>query len=631
MFSTALYILIISTGGLVGATFFKKRYEELVPLTMFIIPETIFLFGLVDNLKLGATAVCIISALLYIICLRHILKSKDFHVKSLFTVAFFTFIAVIIADIYCMFGNVAYHLDEFSFWATSVKKMWFSNKLPCVPGANTGFVEYPPGMQLCEYLFLFLNGEYSEWRLYFVYQIFAVSLFLPFLKKVKLAGRPAGIIGYIVIIIVMLLAPSILFSYYCYTGLMVDCVLGLTFGFGIVNLFLYEKESGACGTGSVGLLDVNICACANMLVLIKSAGKLLAFLLILSWIIVSLNSGKNRKKLLLMLIPVSTCLLWKWKYSQAGVSAAFDEGSYDLAEFLAVLTGLKADGYRHEIRNSFVSYICTNNVQFGNINIPHVALWLILLALILLVLYKFQGNKLKKSIVFFIFIAGLVVYVLGLMASYMYAFSEGEGLTLASIDRYLCIYTISMLFVLLVMAVMNMDWSKAGSVWITTAAFVLVLSVCPFNTVKSLVLRDYPVISNSIANDLTHLKETIKEYRESNGIEQTENIIIVHQESTPRLPVYHFEYLMYPDLTGCNVILQTEFGSVPVAGQGGKYTLVCTAEEFIQYINEQNVGYIALDELNSDFIETYQSLFDSDLAEGQVYRVDGAGLCRLIK
>ena len=215
-------------------------------------------------------------------------------------------------------------------------------------------------------------------------------------------------------------------------------------------------------------------------------------------------------------------------------------------------------------------------------------------------------------------LAYFAVYLLGILASYMYTFSEGDGTNLASIDRFLSIYISGLLFVSLYMLYAVLVRLQVQQ---SCVALVLMGVLCfvPHMEVLDILLRTN--VENSIAQrtPLQNLCDQIWSDPEASGNEDT--VLLIHRQGYPHWPVNHFTYLLYPDY---NVPWECSYGS-ELLFDGDYYTQNLTAEEFCQHISDLGVDYIAISYVDQNFIDLYSGLFDTLPANGQVYRVtDGS-------
>lgn len=620
MISLLLFFLLLSSGSVFATTFWGKKYEETVPLTAFAAVELVYLVGLADHLRLGVYILCGICAVLYLLSIRRIAVEKSWKTfcRNTFTPAFFIFLALYFLYAVCLVGRAAWRGDEFSFWAVSVKRMWYLDAYQCtVPDA--AFAEYPPGMQVFEFILLVLYRGFSEWRMQFAYTVLTVLYALPFLKGLKWR-EPIKILG----IGTVLFCAGTIFYPSAADNLMVDFALSCTFAYGVATALLPREDGKTHDLWSLA----NVALAANMMILIKQAGKLFAAMALITLFVCWIQRRRDRvqKRFVLSfkrispyagltLVPVVTAALWSWKFQTSPSVQAFDAGNYDWKEFVLILSGQTDGGYRSGIYKSFLSYIATTEISVGFLSVTYLQVFLLLSILLvsLYVIYRRHRVLISKWAVGLMLVY-FGVYLLGLLASYMYTFSEGEGTNLASIDRYLNIYVSGLLFVILFMlyaALVRLQVRQSCAVLALTG----VLCVVPYMEIANVLLRTN--VENSIAQraPLQMLCDQIYSDPEASGDEDT--VLLIHREGYPHWPVNHFTYLLYPDF---NVPWECSYGS-ELLFDGDYYTKNLTADEFCQHVSDLGVDYIAISYVDQNFIDLYGGLFDTLPADGQVYRV----------
>lgn len=624
MISLLAFFLTLSSGGFYAAARFERRYEEAVPLTVFSVVELLFLFGLLNNLKLGFYAVCLAALALYALGVRQIVKQHSLRTvcKNLFTPGFFIFLLLSILCALLIVGRVAVQGDEFSYWATSVKKMWYLDKLPCVPEAEPSFIEYPPGMQLLEYLAIRFYGSFSEWRMNFAYLVYLLAMFLPFLRKLT---HKRVFVNFLVCAVV-LTAGSLIYAD-VYDNLRVDCALGMTYASAMASVFFLKKKDGAYDPLQV----LSVVMAANMLVLTKAAGKLFAAMLLFALVLaVVREEGRalvrlpRRQKILgvfLVVFPFLTAWLWKLKYTQTPTAAAFNESAYDFGEFIRILLGAD-EGYRSEIRTSFITFITSQKNDTWTLPLTSLQFFLLLGALIFLAAAAWKKKDCGNTSTVWVLLGGVLVYWLGLMASYMYTFDEYEGTRLASMQRYLNIYQSALVLFLVFLLLSAPILYQLRNLSAYSLLLGLLLLVPP-QPIMDFMSRTNVEASIATRAAFDVLVDQIRADKPPADGEKPSAAIIA-QTDYPIALINHFYYLLYPDYQ--RLVKYTGYSTVPPAEGSAHdrwpgYMKICTPEEMRAYFEELGIDYLALYSLDDDFIAQYQSLFNAPLAAGQVYRI----------
>ncbi len=192
MFSSTVFMLLAS-GSVFGVSFFEKKFEEVLPITCMGISGILFIFGMFGMLKIGFWLIFAALIALVLISLLNTIIKKDFlqFVKGFFTPAFFIFSFLFFIICLCNRGKLAAHTDEFSHWVDSVKTMFLLDDFITNENSHSLFKSYPPIMALFQYFFqrvnalIFRSNDFVEEKVYVAYQVFVVSLILPFFKMLN--------------------------------------------------------------------------------------------------------------------------------------------------------------------------------------------------------------------------------------------------------------------------------------------------------------------------------------------------------------------------------------------------------------------------------------------------------------
>ena len=156
IFVMVAMFMIISFGGVMGATFLGKKYEVMLPVTHFVLIVVLFLSGLFENLELGVWLISIIVVTGYLFCILYIIKSKNYNnvLKNIFSDCFWVFLFAYFVIYACNIGKEVHYIDEFVCWATRVKDMCRLDTLYTSELAHVDAKAYPPSTALIQYLYL---------------------------------------------------------------------------------------------------------------------------------------------------------------------------------------------------------------------------------------------------------------------------------------------------------------------------------------------------------------------------------------------------------------------------------------------------------------------------------------------
>lgn len=298
------YLLILSISLFISIEF-NKKIEKTFIISIMSIIFTTYLFGLIGILQYGVYFIFLISFLMLICNLYMIIKDKSKLYINIKGIAIFTILYLLIIIINN--GRMVHVWDEFSHWGDVVKWMFDSNDFSTNPNSLCLFKSYPPAVSLFQYFFVRIQNSFNESYLYISYQLIAVSLFLPFLTKIKTNKN------LFISLMICLLVPTIFFNQF-YDSIYIDGILGLFAGY-VILIQIMEKDYDK-------FFIVNTCLSLFVITLIKDVG---IFFAILSSIILILNLYfkqknikmlfKNKKYLYIVLFALVSIFIAKMSWN----------------------------------------------------------------------------------------------------------------------------------------------------------------------------------------------------------------------------------------------------------------------------------------------------------------------------
>lgn len=430
-----LYVVLLS-GSTLCCTLFPCRFEDILPLTCITIVLILFPFGLFGWLSGGVYFILILSAAAYLFSFFSLYKKhgpKDF-AKRLFTPAFFLFALLSLALAIVNYGRMLLAWDDFSHWGDVVKVMTTMDVMSTAPCSNSLFKEYPPGMALFQYflqklILLFVPGGcFTEYPLFFSYQLFFFALLFPFFKKLNFKN----ILSYIVLLL-LFLCPLAFFKD-MYSQLKIDPFLAAVFACALAFIFSCRKPRP--------LHYTSVFLYLSLLVLSKSSGLMLAVMASLAFILAqfSCSTLSGRRKLLYsggcILSVFLPYVLWEFSIRLNHAEKAFDlmndvasaaSGSYRMEAFKRYIMAFLSEGVTEP--GAAVSVI------------PSILLFVLIMVLLYFVCRKyarlFPNRQPLYTRLFLVTLFSFIVYFGGLCIAYLFSFSPEEALTLAGFARYI--------------------------------------------------------------------------------------------------------------------------------------------------------------------------------------------------
>lgn len=626
MASLLIFFIIISSGSVLSSAIYNKSYEDALPITVGFIILTLFLFGIFNLLSLGFIFILLLSLGCYCFSIYYVFHKKTIKqfANNLITPGFIIFSLFYCVLIVCNKGRVPSFYDEFTHWADIVKVMTQLNTFGTNAVSDSLFASYPPGTALFLYFnqklhLMFDSGAaFSQWRMYLAHQTIFVSFLLPFLKGFHFKQFLFAIIS----ASVLLISPLIFFGGYLYTGLLVDSLLGIIGGAALGMIFVTKDKDI--------FYKLYIFFSTAILVLIKDAGIIFGAFIVFAYCIDELVSDDNKLKLnrpskanlsnmvysvSFLIVPK---LLWSIHVNLSGCKVAFSN-PVELKSLIKVLLFMD-DSYRSTVFKYFWSLFINNGVSLftSGIKISYLSLTLLMLAFTYYIytLYKNDsGIKLrtKKPILVISFVQ-LAMYIIGLCTvTYMFKFSVGEALGLASYDRYIKIGFLASWMLLMVMIIRLMLYWKDGTKRVC-AIMLCILAMSPWINFAEFVSRETVYKSQETMKSNIEFAEYMRRYIPADN----SRIYFVGQE-TLGYEYISTRYLMRPNMYNDNFSwsIGEPFSEEDYA------TKTITADEWHRELMEK-YDYVALYKINDYFIENFGDLFmdRDDIKEKGIYSVD---------
>ncbi len=622
MISQIIIFAILSAGSVFAASVFGKKYEEILPITSGAIVLMLFLFGIIGVLNVGVYVICIAAIALYAYALFKVLKQKNYKsvIKKIITPGFIIFLLAFGILSILNYGKIPDGWDEFSHWALSVKSAVMKDVLSTDVNSGLMFKSYPPGVTLFMYfveeisiMATGFSAKYIEWKIYFGYQIFALSFLMPVFKKVTLKQIWCTVcIG-----VVLVLVPTLFFTDF-FTKVFIDPILGLLSGVGLATVLLSHKKDW--------VYFLTIFSTIAMLVLAKDAGMAFAVFLFIAFAIdLWLQKDLFTKKKKIIVIGISLAflilpyLLWNFSIMINGVERMF---SNDIIISDAINVFLRKDTtYRSEVARRFFNAIFTHTVTLGGVGIG--ISYFVLSSIFGTALYFLYSKGLKmkgedsfsfSKIPFVILIVQTITYIVGILLSYMFKFTEYEAVQIASFGRYMNVAFLAIWVVIVLLAIELILRIKATdrNVGISFMLSVMIITAS-WGPLAEFAYRTTAANSQGVTAVFTPLLNKISELDV-----ESEKIYFIAQESNG------YEYWISNYYAFPNSYYGTWNWSLGEPFYDGDiWTISKTAEEWRAELME-HCDYVAIHNINDYFLETYSGLFENpeEIQNNNVYKVN---------
>lgn len=630
MLAIILFLLVISAFSFFAAFRLGRTFESTMPISCMGIVLFLFLCGMVNILGLGWILVCMAAAGLYIYTIYWIVKNGAAltikrHIFDFITPGTLVFAILSVMLAYFNQGRLAMHTDEFSHWLDTVVIMTRIDEFGTAPDSTAIFPSYPPAMSLFQYLLEKINmavtGDFAEWKVYYAYQLFAVSVMLWFvqLKELSIAKKVTGIISWPICLFV----PLYFFSE-VYSSLYIDPFLGVLGGCGFAAISITKKKDWV-----YSIFVTMLCA---VLTISKDVGIYLALFISLYYFIdygsrnkaVGLQRNvKNITKyavccMLPMLGMICAKLLWKIELAVSNTAQKFSQ-PFDIAGTIDTIRGNGSEFYT-TVYDNFRAAITYRYIYYERLGFNYTSIMvLFVVAFIGLHVSLYRRNVLNKVPA----IAGAVIpglaiifYILSMFPLYISRFVEEEAVNLASFDRYCGImFLTGMLLMFWLLRDMLID--ADGKVLPIVLACLMLLSVQ--HSKKDDI--NYYVSRRSVEDSLAFRQEVNALAKKINDTCEEDARILVVGEASDDIYTAVLSTLCKPRWFMESTIY---FSATP--DENGNVGL--TEEEFRDLL-KNNYDYVVIYRTTDTINNVYNRMFMTDsISATQIYKVDKTGVLK---
>lgn len=470
-----LILLIISTLGFGLFLTLQCQVRLLVApfLTICLVVLSLYVFALCGILSSGVWFVVIagIASGLYVLFSQKF-QLTEIKAKFKITDLFYVLFLIPFVLLYLAIANDFMFLiwDELSFWARSQRLMFDTNAL-IQSDSPISFKNYPPGQQLFQYFLTVMIG-WSEKNILFAQDVFLLSGLLAVVGILNKKLFPA----------LLMFVASLTFIYFFhadYVTIYSDSLISIFF---VVGLAL------ACNAGNGVQVNWVLMLILSAFVLIKEVAVIFVVIILAVYIVSLLlsqyQSGMTIKtklpstvfSVVLVVLPIALVVVsWRWyvgtlliepngvpplsmsSYEQEALRPRLDK------TIAKMLDAIKKPGYFNS-RSASVGLIDLSLIQLFA--------WLSVLGLIVVAVAQ-KAQRLKYFVILCLIAAGAVAYHLFLLWTYLFYFTEYEGIRLASFDRYSWTYMLSWTLLVVSLLITKLTLSKTKMALIFSVLLVL--------------------------------------------------------------------------------------------------------------------------------------------------------------
>lgn len=589
-------ILILLSVTFFTSIYYNRRSLDLLPLTIFAITFILYVFYIINLLRVGFYLIIISAIMLWGLGIYKIVKEKNIKLlKNFFSPGLFILILAILIIYFVTIDNNVLLWDELILWGAYPKILFYEEKLQLGNSALLweAMQHYPPGMPLFQYFFMKCCNSFNPAFLYFCYSIVGLSLFTPFLNKVKSKKIYIGILVLMLLIMFPLAfgnSPDISDYLGYYDTLFIDCLLGMMFGY-IMYLSIHNVFKTKIGL-------INFTMTLTFLLLLKNTALLFGIIGLISTITCEIFIYKNykgKKLLMYCLIPFSALIFTTGSFNlllKFYNVEVYHVSSMNISSILTFI--FRPNKSQLNIVNDFINYFINGNlIESNNTNITPYCTALsfgILYTIILIIFSKKEKNNKIGSIYLGI---GSILFIIGLIFLYV--------LDLNSIQSFVRYINTLNYAILLYIILSFTDLYKTMNLKISLIFISLFLLILP-------IYKIIPMRSEMINQRKT--SDSMVEYIKDGLDNGTNKVLCIIDDDQDNYNVIYNHHL-YFETIGTN-------NNVPIFAM---YTinLFTDKDEFLDNYLKKEYTHIYILSINKELPKWFKTIVNNKIERGKLY------------
>lgn len=644
-------------------TLTDRKWEETVGASILLEGIILYIFGLFEHLTEGVAAVYVLAVLCLVGAVIHYNK-KNMTLRNLLSPGFFLYCAFFLIILIINNGDWLGYRDEMRHWGIAVKDMFYYDSFAKHSGTTLILPRYLPFAALIEYLFVYMNGSFSEDILFMAYQTFSLSILIILCRPLQKKNERKLLIP---VLIAMICIP-VIFFYNISNTIMVDSLLAATSAY--VLLCYYGEEM-------TWFNRMRIILGLIALPLIKDMGLvfagLSAFIMFGDTLARQIKEKKFRIKEPVCVIGYVALIMiayFSWQFyfnipvqsaseavkvneiaeegegtempSEEPVPVTNEEesvsiGGITIDGLIRILTG-EGDKYQYQVTRNFLTELFDGETySFALFKISFFD-WMALLTFGILTLSYFGCWKEDK--VRMVTLAGVLLIASCLLCAflqitYWFTFSRYEALELTSMDRYLapfaCAITIVVFYLSCEAIFCEQDGSRKKKYMIFAIAAFFAISM----PVEGIVTEGKDIDGNT-TDVITYGHDSLTEILRSVASRGERAYFIC--SNSDGYTEYVFRNAVCPIVSehkGWNIVASQEMFEKQYDLYGREniddnVANILSVEEWQEEL--QDCQYVVVFHADELFRQSYQEVFgETEIEDGSVYRIinDSSGITLL--
>ncbi len=627
---TAFIFILIFAFGIYGVTNLKSAFTPL--LSVMVLMDIVMVFAMTGRLKAGVYAACILSAVVFGFALYKNKTDLKEKLQSFFSAGVLLFMGASALMLMVLYATqpVIHGWDEFSFWGTAAKLVDKYDALYTYHNSSMLGQSIPPSMIVLGYFFGFFDGVFTEWIVYFAYDVLFFACFAAFCAAFGKKHSHSRVMMFITAFIIPFLFEITEINsklYSTYISAYGDIPLGLAFAGALAVYFLSDENNSR---DILPVIPVLV-----FLTLIKDMGFALSCIVVFvaffdmlvgreKFVFLKLKGffAKCAAAFVLLCATVFSYVGWSMhigKVLNINRSDFSESTSVGMVEMLisGVLELISPDKSKKfsQISGSMISAFFNTKVSMFGAGVVVVAVITAVFALSFILSDK-KGKK-RTIMMYLTTWTGFIGYYVFHLFLYVYVF-KNDAYILPSYDRYMYIYYIGWLLAGLFCLCLAV---KEGHSLLAQAGLVTfgLCTLAIFNLYADVDNTFMGVNSNSFPKrELIGRKADF--LRDAIG---GDDVIYVASEDNSGEHWFIYSYELLDNFMPQSYFVWTE-------GTTEEDWDEMAPAEMTKYFKANKVTHILVDNVNQQFVKRYGDLFDEPVDEIGLnyvayYKVDYSG------
>lgn len=620
-----LFLIVVFGYILFLKNIFKYNFGKSLFFSTMIIMFLNSIFSLFDILNFGRIVIVLFGFISFIFNIVYSIIKKEklfLYFKNYSFLIFILGLIVIFGASYKV--DILMGWDECSYWATMVKRLFYSNSYLDVAKFHPMY--YPPSLTSYNYFTVKFLGM-TDNSIYFSQYFLILSACIYFIRNIKFKQFLYGLCNILILILflILLLEPYILTLY---SEIPLILIAGIGCSLIIINedkydmLFAFVMLFNATLIKSNGLI---VCILPMLIMFfkllnlfIKNYKKYYKNFVINFFV----NSVKLIKTNLLNIFVFLAPLLAQFCFNiYLKINNISNPQAIPNALLIQLINFIKLIIKKDAVVNNYFNAL-SNNYNYSTFNMSTIVIFAFFIFVLIYFKNKQSDDEVIKSNKYIIwgYILSFVIYVFALLYSYCFMFSKGESLVLASYDRYINSFLgaagIGIFSILLYFFENRKKYDK----------FILYILLLLLTVVKFSSIMDFGqsilFFTKSSTNENIILGKQISE-KYSKCFDENDKIHFIIQGNYG-LGAYSTIYYMTP-LKIYDPRFDGDNWSIRIDDSiNEENSTIMSSADYINYLNEKQFTHVLVIKNSYEFNKGYSDVFetrDGNILEG-VYKFD---------